>query len=122
MNNRKFWFNLMPKLFFWLTLFLVALLSLLAIPGKQVFQWQDKLSHLVVYMLLFWLLLLAYGKQWSLISLGILLVFFSGLIEVAQSFTGYRQAEWLDLLANMVGILVAALSYKALKLYKNANA
>jgi VanZ family protein len=122
MNNRKFWFNLMPKLFFWLTLSLVALLSLLAIPGKQVFQWQDKLSHLVVYMLLFWLLLLAYGKQWSLISLGILLVFFSGLIEVAQSFTGYRQAEWLDLLANMVGILVAALSYKALKLYKNANA
>ncbi len=122
MNNRKFWFSLMPKLFFWLTLSLVALLSLLAIPGKQVFQWQDKLSHLVVYMLLFWLLLLAYGKQWSLISLGILLVFFSGLIEVAQSFTGYRQAEWLDLLANMVGILVAALSYKALKLYKNANA
>jgi VanZ family protein len=111
----------MPKLFFWLTLSLVALLSLLAIPGKQVFQWQDKLSHLVVYMLLFWLLLLAYGKRWSLISLGILLVFFSGLIEVAQSFTGYRQAEWLDLLANMVGILVAALSYKALKLYKNAN-
>jgi VanZ family protein len=120
MNNRKFWFNLMPKLFFWLTLSLVALLSLLAIPGKQVFQWQDKLSHLVVYMLLFWLLLLAYGKQWSLISLGILLVFFSGLIEVAQSFTGYRQAEWLDLLANMVGILVAALSYKAFKSYKKS--
>jgi VanZ family protein len=111
----------MPKLFFWLTLSLVALLSLLAIPGNQVFQWQDKLSHLVVYMLLFWLLLLAYGKQWSLISLGILLVFFSGLIEVAQSFTGYRQAEWLDLLANMVGILVAALSYKVLKLSKNPN-
>ena len=122
MNNRKFWFSLMPKLFFWLTLSLVALLSLLAIPGKQVFQWQDKLSHLVVYMLLFWLLLLAYGKQWSLISLGIFLACFSGLIEVAQSFTGYRQAEWLDLLANMVGILVVALSYKALKLYKNANA
>ena len=122
MKNKKVWCSLMSKLFFWVILSLVAVFSMLAIPGKQIFQWQDKLSHLVVYMLLFWLLLLAYGKQWSLISLGILLVFFSGLVEVAQSFTGYRQAEWLDLLANMVGILVAALSYKALKLYKNANA
>ena len=121
MSNKKVWCSLVPKLLFWLTLTLVSVSSMLAIPGKQIFQWQDKLSHLVVYMLLFWLLLLAYGKQWSLTSLGILLIFFSGLIEVAQSFTGYRQAEWLDLLANIVGILVAALFYKALKLYKNAN-
>lgn len=121
MSNEKVWCSLVPKLLFWLTLTLVSVSSMLAIPGKQIFQWQDKLSHLVVYMLLFWLLLLAYGKQWSLTSLGILLIFFSGLIEVAQSFTGYRQAEWLDLLANIVGILVAALFYKALKLYKNAN-
>lgn len=121
MNSEKVWYSLVLKLFFWVILSLVTLFSMLEIPGKQVFQWQDKLSHLVVYMLLFWLLLLAYGKQWSLISLGILLVFFSGLIEVAQSFTGYRQAEWLDLLANMVGILVAALSSKALKLSKNPN-
>ena len=121
MKNKKVWFSLMSKLFFWAIFSLVAVFSMLAIPGKQMFQWQDKLSHLVVYMLLFWLLLLVYGKYWSLTWLGILLVFYSGLIEVAQSFTGYRQAEWLDLLANIVGILVAALSYKALKLYKNAN-
>ena len=108
----------MSKLFFWLTLSLVALISMLAMPSKQIFQWQDKLSHLVVYMVLFWLLLLAYGKQWRLMSLGVLLAFFGGLIEVAQSFTGYRQAEWLDLLANILGILVAALFYKALKFYK----
>lgn len=118
MNNKKVWFSILSKLFFWLTLSLVALISMLAIPSKQIFQWQDKLSHLVVYMVLFWLLLLAYGKQWRLMSLGVLLAFFGGLIEVAQSFTGYRQAEWLDLLANILGILVAALFYKALKFYK----
>jgi VanZ family protein len=118
MKNKKVWFSLMSKLFFWLILSLVAVASMLAIPGKQAFQWQDKLSHLVVYMLLFWLLLLAYGKHWSLISLGVLLAFFGGLIEVAQSFTGYRQAEWLDLLANIVGILVTAFLYKALNFYK----
>lgn len=118
MNNKKVWFSILSKLFFWLTLSLVALMSMLAIPSKQIFQWQDKLSHLVVYMVLFWLLIMAYGKLWRLMSLGILLAFFGGLIEVAQSFTGYRQAEWLDLLANIAGILVAAFFYKALKFYK----
>lgn len=121
MNNKKIWFSILSKLFFWLTLSLVALMSMLAIPSKQIFQWQDKLSHLVVYMVLFWLLIMAYGKLWRLMSLGVLLAFFGGLIEVAQSFTGYRQAEWLDLLANIAGILVAAFFYKALKFYKKAN-
>lgn len=118
MSSEKVCYSLVPKLLFWLTLTLVSVFSMLAIPGRQIFQWQDKLSHLFVYMLLFWLLLLAYGKHWSLITLGILLAFFGGLIEVAQSFTGYRQAEWLDLLANIAGILVATLFYKAFKFYK----
>ena len=118
MKNKKAWYSQMFKLFFWLTLCLVAVLSMLAVPGQQIFQWQDKLSHLVVYMVLFWLLIMAYGKLWRLMSLGVLLAFFGGLIEVAQSFTGYRQAEWLDLLANIAGILVAAFFYKALKFYK----
>jgi VanZ family protein len=121
MKNKKVWYSQMFKLFFWLTLCLVAVLSMLAVPGQQIFHGQDKLSHLVVYMVLFWLLLLAYGKQWSLISLGILLACFSALIEVAQSFTGYRQAEWLDLLANILGILVAVLFYKALQSCKNTS-
>jgi len=121
MKNKKFWYSQIFKLFFWLTLCLVAVLSMLAVPGQQIFQGQDKLSHLLVYMILFALLLLAYGKRWSLISLGILLACFSGLIEVAQSFTGSRQAEWLDLLANILGILVAALFYKALQSYKNTS-
>jgi len=118
MKNKKVWYSQIFKLFFWLTLCLVAVLSMLAVPEQQIFHGQDKLNHLLVYMILFGLLLLAYGKQWSLISLGILLACFSALIEVAQSFTGYRQAEWLDLLANILGILVAALFYKGLKFYK----
>ena len=121
MKNKKVWYSQIFKLFFWLALCLVAVLSMLAVPGQQIFQGQDKRSHLLVYMILFALLLLAYGKRWSLISLGILLACFSGLIEVAQSFTGSRQAEWLDLLANILGILVAALFYKALQSYKNTS-
>jgi len=118
MKNKKASYSQILKLFFWLTLCLVAVVSMLSVPGQQMFQGQDKLIHLLVYMVLFGLLLLAYGKKWRLMSLGILLACFSALIEVAQSFTGYRQAEWLDLLANILGILVAALFYKGLKFYK----
>ena len=121
MKNKKAWYSQILKLFFWLTLCLVAVVSMLSVPGQQMFQGQDKLSHLLVYMVLFGLLLLAYGKKWRLMSLGILLACFSALIEVAQSFTGYRQAEWLDLLANILGILVTALFYKALKSYKKTS-
>jgi VanZ family protein len=121
MKNKKVWYSQVLKLFFWLTLCLVAVVSMLSVPGQQMFKGQDKLSHLIVYMVLFWLLLLAYGKKWSLMSLGILLACFSALIEVAQSFTGYRQAEWLDLLANILGILVTALFYKALKSCKKTS-
>ena len=121
MKNKKDWYSQILKLFFWLTLCLVAVVSMLSVPGQQMFQGQDKLSHLLVYMVLFGLLLLAYGKKWRLMSLGILLACFSALIEVAQSFTGYRQAEWLDLLANILGILVAVLFYKALQSCKNTS-
>ena len=121
MKNKKVWYSQVLKLFFWLTLCMVAVVSMLSVPGQQMFQGQDKLSHLIVYMVLFWLLLLAYGKKWSLMSLAILLACFSALIEVAQSFTGYRQAEWLDLLANILGILVTALFYKALKSCKKTS-
>lgn len=109
------------KLFFWVTLFIVTLLSMLSLPSQQLFQWQDKLSHLLVYMVLFWLLLLAYGKQRNVVTLGILLSLFGGLIELAQSLTGYRQAEWFDLLANVAGILMAAFLYRVFQQAKKIN-
>lgn len=119
MNKRKPVSIMLFKLFFWLTLFLVALLSMLSVPAQQLFQWQDKLSHLLVYMVLFWLLVLAYGKQWSLLGLGGFLTLFGGGIEMAQSFTNYREPEWIDLLANVAGIVLAILCYKAFCLIKN---
>jgi VanZ family protein len=63
----------------------------------------------VAYTVLFWCLLGAYEKQQNIWFLGILLTIFSGLIEVAQSYTGHRQAELMDFLANGTGILLVAL-------------
>jgi len=94
---------------FWLLLLAVVILSLMSIDTHQILVWQDKVHHLVAYAALFWCLLGAYEKQQNIWFLGILLTIFSGLIEVAQSYTAHRQAELMDLLANGTGILLAAL-------------
>ena len=100
------------RLWFWCLLTIVAILSIVSLQhAQQLFDWQDKLHHLLAYAVLFWLLLGAYGKQQSIWTLGVLLAVFSGLIEVAQSYTGYRQAELLDLLANITGILLGGLAH-----------
>lgn len=98
------------RIIFWCLLAIVAILSMLSLQyGQQMFDWQDKLHHLLAYAVLFWVLLGAYGKQQNLWLLGMLLAAFSGLIEVAQSYTGYRQAELLDFLANITGIFLGGL-------------
>jgi len=101
------------KIGFWFLLIAVTLFSVMAIPPTaiQMFDWQDKLHHGLAYAALFWLLLNAYGQKYKIGTLAVCLALFSGLIEIAQSYTGYRQAELLDLLANIAGILAAALLY-----------
>lgn len=98
------------RIIFWCLLAIVVILSMVSLQyGQQMFDWQDKLHHLLAYAVLFWVLLGAYGEQQNLWLLGMLLAAFSGLIEVAQSYTGYRQAELLDLLANITGIFLGGL-------------
>lgn len=97
---------------FWLLLIAVAILSMVALDSPQkFFHWQDKLHHLIAYAILFWCLLGAYAEQHRLWTLAISLAVFSGLVEVAQSYTGYRQADLMDLLANCIGILLVAWLY-----------
>lgn len=85
----------------------VAILSLIRLPtgGLEV---NDKLSHLVVYAVLSgWFSLLA--RQRSTLAKVIVGLFLYGiLIEALQYLTGYRYAEWGDVVANMLGILLGA--------------
>ena len=98
------------KLAFWLLLTAVTILSLVSVSAQQqLFDWQDKLHHMGAYGALFFLLIQAYGDRFSLWLLAIGLAVFGLIMEVAQSFTGYRQAELWDLVANISGILLVSL-------------
>ncbi|MGI9216689.1 MAG: VanZ family protein [Hydrogenophaga sp.] len=91
---------------FWLALLVLTTLSLMptGMLPPQVFSLWDKAQHAIGFGGLTLLGLLAFPNRRMLLPL--LLLAHGGLIEVAQAATGWRHGEWLDLLADAVGIAV----------------
>lgn len=94
------------KPIFWLALLVLTTLSLMptGLLPPQVFSLWDKAQHALGFGGLTLLGLLAYPHQ--RVRLALLLLAHGGLIEVAQAATGWRYGEWMDLLADAVGIAV----------------
>jgi VanZ family protein len=63
----------------------------------------DKSNHWLAFTVLTWLACNAFPKRLAVTLLGLLA--YGALIEILQSFTPTRSAEWLDLFADGVGIL-----------------
>lgn len=101
---------------FWLLLIAVLILSLVSVgETRQIFFAQDKLFHVLAYSALYLLLIQAYQNQFSLWFLAVSLLVFGLVVEVLQLFTGYRQAEVLDFVANGLGIFSVAWAKEYLK-------
>lgn len=84
---------------------MAAVLALCLMPPAQHLPstgW-DKTNHALAFAVLAVLGLYAYTARTARVLLGLLA--FGALIEVLQSLTGYRSAEWLDLLADAVGLV-----------------
>lgn len=98
-----------PPLLLWrialaAALCVVAALSLLPLgPDAPTTGW-DKTNHLLAFAWLSILACLAWPRRTASALAGLLL--YGGLIELLQSFTGYRFAEWGDLLADALGLLL----------------
>ena len=91
-----------------LMLMAVAFVSLMPAPDIGV---GDKVSHLVTYFLLAgWFGLLACNPGMLALSL-VGLIAYGMIIEVLQAQTGYRFAEWGDVLANTAGCLLGTALY-----------
>ncbi len=105
---------------------LIAWLSLaqLKVPQAMHFDASDKIGHLVAYFffVLIWFVFLWFAKWQYSFKKSILIAVCVGLVygllmEVLQStLTNYRTADWLDMVANTTGALVAAV---VLKLFQN---
>jgi VanZ family protein len=101
------------KLIFWCDVLIVLLLSLLPIsaPELELFHWQDKLHHFIAYSVLCFLGIQAYGQNHSVWVIGFILILFGLVIELAQSLTGYRFGDPIDLAANTLGIIAAGVFF-----------
>ncbi|HSW02925.1 VanZ family protein [Aquabacterium sp.] len=84
----------------------VAVLILALMPPAAIVPptgW-DKLNHAAAFMVLTLMGSLAYPQHQQRVLLGLLA--YGAQIELLQGFTGYRTAEWLDALADGVGVLL----------------
>jgi VanZ family protein len=88
---------------------LVGVIALSLMPGSMLpssFNFWDKAQHALGFFVLTWLACLAYPRQ-SQLRAGVGMLLVGGVIELAQSATGWRHGDWLDLLADAVGIMAA---------------
>lgn len=84
------------------TAVIVMVLSLSPMePNAPSLGW-DKANHMAAFAVLALLGCRAYPSHTGIVLAGLLI--YGGLIEVLQSFSGYRSAEWADLLADALGL------------------
>ena len=85
----------------------VLWLALTPSPPPQASLGWDKLNHAAAFATLAAVAFLGFARTWARIAAALLA--FGALIEVLQSFTATRSAEWGDLLADGVGIALGLL-------------
>lgn len=90
------------RIAFWLAALSVLVLSLLPTSTPLPSTGWDKSNHVLGFAILGLLGSLGYQRQEVRIVAG--LIAFGALIEVLQGLSGYRFAEWGDLLSDVIGI------------------
>nr|WP_319396213.1 VanZ family protein [uncultured Desulfobacter sp.] len=80
----------------------ITILSLLPVAALPPTPGTDKTHHFIAYAML--MLPVALRKPANWILFGLFFILYSGAIELIQPFVN-RYGEWVDLLANSVGVL-----------------
>lgn len=80
----------------------ITILSLLPLPALPPVPGTDKTHHFIAYAML--MLPVALRKPANWFMFGVFFILYSGAIELIQPFVN-RYGEWVDLLANSVGVL-----------------
>ena len=100
-----------PRIWFgvaYVTLILVAVLSLMPVPETAV-NVSDKVMHFVVYFILSAGFMVLVRQQSNIVKVAIGLVLYGVALEFLQGLTGYRMMEFLDMVANSSGVVAGLL-------------
>lgn len=90
----------------WGLVLLVVYLSLTPRPLPTGLQIWDKAGHTLTYLLLMYWFAQLHDRR---LRVAVALLALGAVLEIAQGFTGYRQASGLDMLANALGVAIGAL-------------
>ena len=110
-QRRGLGLDVAPALVALVMMFWFGLTPLKSLPGPQ-FELADKVWHLIAFGGLAGLLsraLAHFGREplRAAREAALLAVLLGGLIEILQSFTRYRSADWADFGADSIGVAVA---------------
>ena len=101
-----------------LALFSITLLSLWPVANLPHMPGTDKTHHFIAYGALMFPVALAKPKHWPFIAL--FFIGWSGAIELIQPYVN-RYGEWLDLLANSLGVMSSVVLVAIFSLFKKAS-
>lgn len=100
---------------FWLGWLLISLATLTPLESLPVTApGSDKLHHIIGFAA--WTLMIAAGPQKRMTYLCLLIFIWGGMIELIQPYIN-RYGEWLDFLANTIGIILVYTITLVLKSY-----
>lgn len=88
---------------FFACVLVVLVLALMPSPPRLLTTGWDKSNHLLAFAVLTWLGCRAFPQRLAITMLSLLA--YGALIEILQSFTPTRSAEWFDLFADSLGML-----------------
>lgn len=97
---------------------LITVLSLSPLPKLPAAAGSDKAHHFIAYAALIFPVAVAVVRIKSLIAFFIGFAFYSGLIEIIQPYVN-RYGEWLDMAANITGLLIGILLAKTIVYISN---
>ncbi|OQW94727.1 MAG: hypothetical protein BWK79_04885 [Beggiatoa sp. IS2] len=92
-----------------LLIIVIIIASLMPVPDvvNQLPQNTDKLQHFIAYFILMGWFVQIYHLLSQRVCLAICFILLGLLLEILQGFSGIRHADWTDILANSLGILLA---------------
>ncbi len=92
----------------WSLVIAVIVLSLIPPPPMmQTVDYGDKIEHIFAYFVLMWWFTQIYHTPRQRLQYMIGFLLLGAGLEILQGLGGIRQADWVDMVANSVGVLLA---------------